>query len=178
MRKSSWASNDSLVEELEESPLSHETPIINLGIQSKVVDSVLFRSKWTENLVPVCKPVCGNPPFHLGLNFGVFRVILGVSVSFESFRPVWVCRPVYFLGDFYFLFFSLSSRLFSSLRLQQPPASPHSSGQLATSASRLQPSAPHSNGPASLSTLSSLPPHSSKASDFPHISDQLIKKIY
>uniref|UniRef100_A0A2N9GKU1 Uncharacterized protein n=1 Tax=Fagus sylvatica TaxID=28930 RepID=A0A2N9GKU1_FAGSY len=35
------------------------------------------------------------------------------------------------------------------------------------------PASPHSNGPASLSALSSLPPHSSKAADFPHISDQL-----
>ena len=55
------------------------------GGKTKVAYSVPFRPEWRENLVPVCKPVQGNPSFHLGLNFGVFRVISGVSDHFGRF---------------------------------------------------------------------------------------------
>jgi hypothetical protein len=140
------------------------------GGKTKVVYSVPFRPEQTENLVPVCKPVRGNPPFHLRLNFEVFRVISGVSDHFGQFT---------FWRIFFFSLFSTS--LISSPRTAVSQAtSPHSSSQPATPASRLQPSAPHSSGPAYLSALSSLPPHSSKAADCSRsfISDQLIKKNY
>ena len=76
---------------------------------SKVVDSVSFRLERTENLVPVYKLVRGNPPFHLGSNFGMFRIITGVSVNFESFQLV------YFLWDFFF-------SLLSTSLISPPPA--------------------------------------------------------
>ena len=64
-------------------------------VQLKVVDSIPFQPEWTENLVLVCKPVRGNPPFHLRLNFRVFRWVSG---HFGRFT---------FWGIFYFIFFSL-----------------------------------------------------------------------
>ena len=78
---------------------------------TRVVYFVPFRPERAENLIPVCKPIRDNPPFHLGLNFGVFRPfwwILG------CFWPIWAFQPVCFLGDFVFIFF-LSPLDFSDL---------------------------------------------------------------
>ena len=64
------------------------------GQMAKVVYSVLFWPKRTENLIPVCKPVQDNPPIpprikfrsvsgHFG-RFGEFQVI-SVGLLFFSF---------------------------------------------------------------------------------------------
>ena len=92
---------------------------------TRVVYSVPFRPERAENLIPVCKPIRDNPPFHLGLNFGVFRPfwwILGFFGRYGHFSR-------FAFWGILFLFFSLSSRLLWSLHLQQLPASPHSSDQ-------------------------------------------------
>ena len=105
-----------------------------------------------------------TPLLHLGLNFGVFQ-------------SVWAFRPVCFLGDFFFL----SPLDFSDLSASsscQPALTPAVNRPLQPLVSNPQPLTPAVGGPASLSALSSLPPHFSKAANFPHISDQLIKKIY
>ncbi len=90
------------------------------GVMFKVVDSVPFWQKWMENLVPICKLIRGNPPFHLGSNFGVFRVIsasMGISAG------------LLFVG----FFFSLSSQVSTSL-ISPPPTAASQQGARATTA--------------------------------------------
>ena len=88
--------------------LYHTGKLHWFAVKRNVVYSVPFRPEWTENLVSICKPIRGNPPFHLGSNFGCFE-------SFRVFR--WVSGHFGQFTFWEFFFFSFLSTSLISLPL-------------------------------------------------------------